>query len=83
MLRQHGKSHRCTLVRWPQLDETLMVQIADLHNVDGFYVATAFPENHNSHIFHANPREFHVSKSTTREDGKNKTCQFLFDYTPY
>ncbi|KAJ1713570.1 hypothetical protein NYO67_4289 [Aspergillus flavus] len=65
VLRQHGESRRWTLVRWPQLDETLMAQIADPHIVNGFDVATPFLENHNSRIFHANPREFHVSKGTT------------------
>lgn len=59
VLRQHGKRRDWVLIRWPQGDEPLGAQLADLHNVSGFD-ATPFLENHNSRIVHANPREFPV-----------------------
>ncbi|CRL30799.1 unnamed protein product [Penicillium camemberti] len=59
VLRQHGKRRDWVLIRWPQGDEPLGAQLADLHNVNGFD-ATPFLENHNSRIVHANPREFLV-----------------------
>lgn len=62
VLRKHGKPRRWVLIRWPQQDESLMRQIADLHNVNGFDVATPFLENHNLPIFHSNPREFPMPK---------------------
>ncbi|KAL2830912.1 hypothetical protein BDW59DRAFT_14748 [Aspergillus cavernicola] len=58
ILRPYRKSW--VLIRWPQGDEFLVMSLAELHRVNGYEVATPFLENHNTHIVHANPREFHV-----------------------
>lgn len=58
VLRQHRKGRGWALIRWPQEDEPLGAKQADLHNVNGFDVATPFLENYNPRIVHANPREY-------------------------
>ncbi|KAJ5542366.1 hypothetical protein N7535_004786 [Penicillium sp. DV-2018c] len=60
VLRQLGKNRGWALIRWPQEDEPLAANLADLHNVSGFDTPTPFLENHNTRIVHANPREFRV-----------------------
>lgn len=68
ILRQHRRLDRWALVRWPQQDEPLASQIADLHNVNGFDAATPFVEDHTSRLVHANPREFPSSNGSVRID---------------
>lgn len=58
VLQQQGRSRRWALTRWPQEDKSLMMQLADLHNVNGYDVAIPFLEDHTRPLFHANPREF-------------------------
>ncbi|RAK84155.1 hypothetical protein BO79DRAFT_259578 [Aspergillus costaricaensis CBS 115574] len=53
--RQRGNWH---LIRWPQEDRSVAVQLAELHRVTGYGAEIPFYENHNSRVVHANPREY-------------------------
>ncbi|PYH38075.1 uncharacterized protein BO87DRAFT_422108 [Aspergillus neoniger CBS 115656] len=55
LLRHWGNWH---LIRWPQEDRSVAVQLAELHRVTGYGAEIPFYENHNSCVVHANPREF-------------------------
>ncbi|RAH58526.1 hypothetical protein BO85DRAFT_487251 [Aspergillus piperis CBS 112811] len=55
VLRRHRENWN--LIRWPQEDRSVAVQLAELHRVTGYGLEISFYENHNSHVGHANPRE--------------------------
>ena len=56
VLRRHRGNW--VLLRWPQEDERVAAELAELHRVTGYGAETPFLENHNSRIVYANPREF-------------------------
>ncbi|CAG7996290.1 unnamed protein product [Penicillium salamii] len=56
-LRQNKRGRDWIIFRWPQGDEYLSAQSADVHNVKGFG-PPPFLEDHASRLEHANPSEF-------------------------
>ncbi|CAG8220073.1 unnamed protein product [Penicillium salamii] len=55
--RQNKRRRDWVIFRWPQGDEYLSAQSADVHNVKGFGRPT-FLEDHASRLEHSNPSEF-------------------------
>ena len=55
VLRKHRGNW--VLIRWPQEDERVAAELAELHHVTGYGTKTPFLKNHNLHIVYANPRE--------------------------
>ncbi|PWY78998.1 hypothetical protein BO83DRAFT_386680 [Aspergillus eucalypticola CBS 122712] len=46
------------LVRWPQEDRSVAIQLAELHRITGYGAEIPFYEINNSRVVHANPREY-------------------------